>query len=697
MTVDRLGKVDPITLEVISSDLSYGVREMRSRLIRMSYSPILYETHDFSCAIASPGGEIVAMSVDLPVHTFPMVFAIEALTEKYGLRPDQGDVYLVNDPYSTGTHLNDLLTVTPFYYDDELRFYICVRAHYGDVGGSTPGSMSGEATEIFHEGIRIPPVKARDAGQLNRDVLDLFLANVRQPYEAEGVFTAQVAVADLAKERLTELFELYGTETVGTCVEATMDRAEEQIRSRLRGLPDGTYYSEDYLQDSGGSPDPLVVRCKLTIDDDRALIDFSGSSDAVAGVGNSTYPITRTAVYNVVQTVLGSGEYSNTGGARPIEVIAPKGTIMNPEFPLPAGGWPNVAFGPTHGAVLQAFSQVLPEEVSAPGHASANQTVVAGTVGRFREDKYWLLFEFASGSWPATAQTDGPQNCYQWWMGDVPTIWPVERLELLNPGQVDFNQMLVDSGGPGHRRGGVGLRRGWRVLSPAQISVLGTDSHLPRVGMAMGYGGAMNWVTVLRGGVEQKMSELPMRVGSFALEPDDLILTLAAGGGGYGDPLTRPPEWVLDDVRAGYVSREGALADYGVVLGDDGSVDAEATADRRQALVGERVFLDVSAAAEDDYDDLGRRILRVSPEAARRLQVEDADLAELVPEVGACLRTWIRVDDSLAGTEVPLGPRGRQMARVGESGGRIWVRTPWTHGMRVSSRRAISAALDVSA
>jgi N-methylhydantoinase B len=690
---DTTTKIDPITLELVGSDLGYTVREMRSELIRMSYSPILYETHDFSCAIANQSGEIAAMNVDVPHHIFPVVFAVQTITEKFGFDVKEGDVYLINDPYLAGTHLNDVLALTPFMYKGEFQLFICIRVHYGDVGGVTPGSASGEASEIFHEGVRIPAVKVYDQGQVNQGLLDLFFANLRQPYEAEGVFTAQIAVAELAKRRLTELFDSHGAETVQACVNYSLDNTESRMRERLRGLPDGEYFAEDYFQDSGTSPDPVVVKCKMEIDGDSARFDFTGSSPEVPGVANSNYPVTWCGVFNVMQTMLGDGALSNTGAARAMSVHAPKGTVMNPEFPMPVGGAMQVLFGPTQGVVLQALSQVMAEDVSALGHASSNATNAAGTVGRFREDKYWLVFEFACGGWPATAETDGPHSCYQWWNGDLPIVWPVERLELLNPAQVEFNQLYVDSGGPGNRRGGVGLRRAWKVLTPAQISVMGTDSALPRLGMSMGMGGAMNWVTVLRDGEEVKMSELPMRVGDFRLEPDDLILTLAAGGAGYGDPLTRPVESVLADVQAGYVTVTGAAADYGVVIAD-GAVDQPASEDLRLERRQQRLAPTIVTAPEGEFDEFGRRLMPLSGEAASRLGVGDGDIVEYVPEVGAPVRAWARIDEALDGFSVRADPRCLTRLRCGV-GDAIWIREPWTYSMR-EWRRNVSPEVVVS-
>ena len=668
--------VDAITLELVQATLNNIVREMRVTLMRSSYAPILYETHDFSCSILDHTGEIVGMYVDVPHHNFQLVFCTQYLLDKYGEDIHPGDVFYINDPYIGGTHLNDIALLLPVFYQGKLVHFTTARAHWGDVGGLTPGSVSGKSTELFHEGLRIPMVKICDQGTLNEPLLDTFLANVRMPFEARGDFMAQLQTARLGENRIIELYDRYGPETIGACLSTYLHQAETRMRHAIAALPDGTYFAEDYLENSGTNPDPVVVRCKTEIHGDTMDIDFTGTSQQVAGPTNTPYTCSLCGVFNVLKTFLDPGVLMNSGGWRPINVNIPEGTTLNPTWPAPVGGFADIMFGPVQGCMLGVLGQLIPDQLSAALRSGANQVNASGK-DPSRGNALWHLFEFASGGWPACKDNDGNLNTYQWDMGDLPTIWPFERMEQIRPLKAQYNDMYVDSGGPGYRRGGLGLKRMWEVTAPTGvISILTSDAILPRPGMSMGYGGALNSITVQRDGKEIPMSDIPGKVSGFPLLQGDCIITLSSGGGGYGDPLTRPIEWVQDDVESGYISLEGARADYGVAIMNR-AVDTQATKALREELRDQRVRVSINATEEDIYDAKGRRLLCISREIAERLQVTDDSIAEYVPESGLPLRAWIKVDPELVGEKSPLGPTGRAILHLSE-GETIWVRTPWT-------------------
>jgi N-methylhydantoinase B len=679
----RTAELSPLTLEIVGAELNYVVREMRSTVIRMAYSPILTETHDFSCAITNKAGEIVAMNVDVPFHMFAVRYAVESVYEKYGedeIRP--GDQFFLNDPWQVGSHLNDTVLLTPYFFEGKLLLWLACMVHYGDVGGTVLGSASGECSEIFHEGIRFPVVRIRDKGELADDLIEVLLANVRQPFEVQGVFAAQSNTTILAQKRLTETCERYGASLVEACVERLLDNAEKQTRQSIGELKDGTYFFEDYLENGGvHRPTPVYFACAMTIDGGSIKFDFTGSDEQVAGVCNGTLVNTRAAVFDVVDTYMAPGNVSNSGAARAIEVVAPEGTVVNSRFPAPVNGYATVMFGPIHGCVIGCLAQVMPDEVSGLSTSSANQTNIGGVNTGFREkDVYWLVYEYPPGGWGATRDTDGSLLCYQWHIGDIPTIWPVERLESLNPIRAHFNDIYVDSGGPGERRGGPGIMRAWEVTKPAEFAVLGTDGVLPRAGLCGGYAGALNWISVIRDGKPVKTSEMPLKAGGFKLLEGDIIMYLVSGGGGYGDPLERQTDRVLKDLRDGYVSIDGAREDYGVVI-VDGQVDEGATRTQRESMRGDRLFATIAATDEDGYDELRRRTIPLSPQLAGELKVADGDLVEFVRERGAHLRGWVRIDDQLSGNQVPLGPRAREICGV-EDGGSVQIRQPWTYAMR---------------
>jgi len=625
--------INAITLELVQASLNNIVREMRVTLMRSSYAPILYETHDFSCSILDRRGEIVGMYVDVPHHNFQLVFCTEYLLEKYGEDIHPGDVFFINDPYIGGTHLNDIALLVPVFYQGELVHFATARAHWGDVGGLTPGSVSGKSTELFHEGLRIPMVKICSRGVLNEALLDTILANVRMPFEARGDFMAQLQTARLGEARIIELYDRYGPDTIATCLDAYLHQAEKRMREAITRLPDGIYFAEDYLENSGTNPDPVVVRCKTEIHGDTINVDFTGTSAQVAGPTNTPYTCSLCGVFNVLKTFLDPGVLMNSGGWRPIEVTIPEGTTLNPVWPAPVGGFADIMFGPVQGCMLSILGQLIPEQLSAALRSGANQVNASGT-DPDRGNAMWHLFEFASGGWPACKENDGNLNTYQWDMGDLPTIWPFERMEQIRPLKAKYNNMRLDSGGPGYRRGGLGLERMWEVDAPSgAVSILTSDAILPRPGMSMGYGGALNSITVRRDGGEIPMSDIPGKVAGFPLQQGDFIVTHSSGGGGYGDPLSRPAEWVKNDFESGYVSIAGALADYGVVI-DNAEVDMQATESLRDQLRRQRVTVCINATEEDSYDNKGRRLLQVSRETAKRLEVTDNDIVEYVPESG---------------------------------------------------------------
>ncbi len=671
----------PITIEVVGADLEYVVREMRSTVLRMAYSPILTETHDFFCGITNPAGEIVAINVDVPFHMFACKDAVTAVEAAYGDDIHPGDQFWLNDPWQAGAHLNDTTLIAPFFADGELRMWVSAGAHYGDIGGTVPGSASGECTEIFHEGIRVPAVRVRRGDEINEEFLRILLANLRQPFEARGVFLAQSNTTILAQRRIAKLYDRYGAPTVDACVEALLGQAEAKARASIARLADGEYYYEDYLENGGVNwTDPVAVRCKMTVDGDRLDFDFAGTSPQIDGVANCTITNTWAAVFDVVDTYLAPGHVSNFGAARAFSISAPERSVVHSQFPVPINGFATVMFGPVHGCVQGCLSQVMPDDASGLTTSSANQTNIGGIGGKHRQDEYWIVYEFPCGGWGATRENDGSVNCYQWHIGDIPVIWPLERLESMNPVVALTNHLYLDSGGPGLRRGGVGIRRAWKVTQNATFSVLGTDGILPRPGLCGGWAGALNWIGVVRDGEPLESSALPMKAGGVKLEPDDVILYLVAGGSGYGDPLDREPERVLADIESGYVSAAGAREDYGVVLNGDG-LDRRATDELRRELRGGRVIASVERAADDEYDAQRRRIVPVGAGVAQALQLSDGDVVEVVNPRGAHLRGWARVAPEMPDHAMALGPRGTGIAGVGDDA-RTELRTPWTHCMR---------------
>ncbi|MDT3444664.1 MULTISPECIES: hydantoinase B/oxoprolinase family protein [unclassified Pseudofrankia] len=678
-----LPRISAITLEVIDAHLTYAVREMRSTLIKMAYSPIITETHDFATAICTAEGEIIAMNDDIVMHMYDIRDAVSAALRKYGDTIAPGDRFLVNDPWECGSHLNDVSLISPYFQNGKLMLWLATTVHWGDVGGAVPGSVNGGATDVFQEGIRFPLTR------VTPELLEVLLANFRQPFEIEGMYSAQSTCMKTATKRLDETCEHFGVAVIEDAVERILANEASKAASRIADLADGVYYFEDYLENAGSAhPLPVRIACAMTIDGDRLTFDFEGSSPQANGVANCTITDLHAGVFEILVPFLSPGHVSNSGAARCWSISGPKGSVVNSSFPAANGAYANVMFGAVHACVIGCLSQVL-DDVPGISTGSSNNMNVAGRWPEEREgDPYWLMFEYPPGGWGATRHNDGSLLAWSFFMGDLPVMWPTERIEALNPIQIHFNELYVDSGGPGKMRGGLGVRRAFEVLLPGTFTILGTDGVLPRPGMAGGFAGALNRVEVIRGGKPVVTDALPLKTGGFPIIPGDIILYLVSGGGGWGDPLERDEDAVLADFHDGYVSIDGAREDYGVVLGD-GTVDHDATAELRRTLREARQHVEVLAAEEDELDG-SKRVARISAGLADRLGVGEDDLLEYVNPRGGHVRAWVRIDPSLEGDSSPIGPRLRSICSV-TSGDRVHVRSPFTYVHRRQDADMVAA------
>src|SRR5438477_7400935 len=384
--------LDPITLEVLTQALIATVREMRATVCRTASSVAIYDAKDFSCGLFAPDSQVIAQSEDIGSHVVPLPWTVRSAMEKMGGSLAEGDIVLVNDPYAGGTHLNDVTLIYPVFRDSRLIFFPAVRAHWADVGGMVPGSMSGKATEIYQEGIRIPPIKIRDGGRMNEAALDLMLANMRVPDERLGDFEAGLSACRVAEKRIHEICARYGLDTLNEAVRLDLDRAEARMRASIASLPDGTYYYEDYLETFIGEKfEPLLLPLALTIAGDRMIADFTGASPQVPHPVNSTAAVSAAGVFITVKSVFDPKAPLNQGSFRPIEVITPPGTIVNVTRPAPAG---------SHGEIRKrviatmvgALAQVAPEKVA----GDLCRTSFHNLIGGFDADagREWVHYEW---------------------------------------------------------------------------------------------------------------------------------------------------------------------------------------------------------------------------------------------------------------------------------------------------------------
>jgi N-methylhydantoinase B len=667
-------EIDPITLEVLTEGMISVVREMRATVFRTARSVAIYEAKDFSCGLFDPQTQVVAQSEDIGAHVVPLPWSVKYAMEDFGGNLAPGDVIVLNDPYRGGTHLNDVTLIYPVFAGDRLIFFPAVREHWADVGGMVPGSLAGTATEIYQEGVRIPPIKLVERGVINKAAMDIILSNMRVPDERLGDFHAGMAACHTAERRIHELVDRYGLDTLLDCVRVNMARSEARMREQIKRLPDGEYYYEDYLEafDDKGL-EPLLLPLRLDIKGDRLVADFTGASPQVPVPVNSTLAVTAASVFITLKSVLDPTAAINQGSFRPVDVIAPERTIVNVKHPAPAG---------SHGEIrkrvvavmLGALSQVVPELVSGDIHRTSFHNLIGGV--HPKSGKEYVHYEWSSGGNGAFAEHDGTSAMASIDWGDLTTVQPSEVLETRFPLLVEWSRLGIDSGGDGRRRGGLGMRRAVRLTTGTAIySLLSDGAVVPPFGVLGGMAAAPVDSFIVRDGREMHFAT-PGKVGGFAMRAGDVVVLQSAGGGGYGDPLERPAEEVVEDIREGYVTARQGRAHYGVLLREDGGLDLAATQALRAEIAETRVRLLVVSYPAPLYAK-GRysrhRICPLSPTDAAALGVEGGAIVELVGRTGPALRAWAMIDPGIAAGTLPLDELAQRVVGT-RSGEQLHVR-----------------------
>jgi len=653
--------IDPITLEVLCEGLIAIVREMRATVIRASYSPVIWELDDFSCALFDPQAQMIAQSEDHPGHVLPMPWSVRCAMEDFAGDIHPGDIILLNDPYRGGTHLNDVTMLYPVFDEGELFIFPAVRAHWADVGGMTPGSYSGLSTNIYQEGVRIPPIKIYEAGTCNRAAMALLLSNMRLPEDRLGDFHAALGACRVAEGRIGKLLSRYGKKTVLDGIALNLDRSERRLREKIAALPDGEYVAEDYLEFyEDGRLDPVLMRLALTVHGDEIVADFRGSSPQVPGVVNSSLATTGAGVFVAIKSTLDPEGPINHGVFRPIRLVAPEASIVDVRQDAPAGAHGEVRKRAVS-VTLAALAQVVPELVSGDLCGTSFPNAIGGYDPS--RGRHYVYYEAPAGGNGGFRENDGSSAYGNIDFGNIRTIQTAEALESGMPLMVERCLLRRDSGGEGQMRGGLGMRRELRLLAgEARYSVLSDRAAIPPFGMGDGRPAAPVDVSVIRHGVELTFPT-PGKVTGYPLVAQDVVVMQSAGGGGYGDPLARDPERVRQDVAAGNVSSERARDGYGVVLTADGQVEEIATRARRAELGAARCRLPVREDDRDPYE--GRRgkhrVLRLAPALASRLGLGPGDLVELAGRHPAPLRAWVTLDADMRDDQVPLDALGRRI------------------------------------
>ncbi len=530
---------DPVTLEIFRNLFYSAAEEMGVALCRTSFSPNIKERRDYSCAVFDGDGHMVAQGEHMPVHLGSMPLSVEAAIDHVSMEP--GDVVVVNDPFRGGTHLPDITLVQPVYLNQGRAsgkegeagrsnptpiFYVANRAHHSDVGGMTPGSMP-LSNSIYQEGIRIPPLKLVRRGEVVADIMALILANVRTPTEREGDLTAQIASNRTGERRLLAMVEKYGLDTVRAYMLHLQSYAERMTREAIKAIPDGSYRFEDCMDDDGQGTGPLPIVVNLTIDGDRARIDFTGTAQQVQGSVNAIYAITLSAVMYCFRVIVPFPIPSNHGTIRPLEVIAPEGTLVNARPPAAVAGGNVETSQRIVDVVLGALSQAIPGQIPAASYGTMSNLTLGGTDPGTGQD--FAYYETIAGGMGARPTADGLDATHCHMTNSLNT--PIEALEHSYPFRVGCYRVLRGSGGRGRFRGGDSIRRDIEVLCAAQITILSDRRKTRPYGLAGGEAGKPGRNVLIYPDGEER--ELPSKA-SVWVEAGTTISVRTPGGGGYG-------------------------------------------------------------------------------------------------------------------------------------------------------------------
>jgi len=542
--------IDAVTLEVIRNACAAISEEMNANLIRTGYSPNIKERRDCSCAVFDADGKMVSQAENMPVHLGAMPFSVEAALDRYPpetLSP--GDAVLLNDPFRGGAHLPDLTLVSPVFYEGEIVAMAANRAHHADVGGSTAGSVAADSTEIYQEGIRIPPVKLYRGGEVAADVMEIVLANVRTPDERRGDLRAQQAANETGRDRLNGLAGKYGPEGLELAIAEIQDYAERRMRAEIDRLPDGVYRFEDVLDDDGQGNEGIRIAAAITIDGDAVEVDFEGTAAQTDGAVNAVFAVTASATYYAVRCVTDPDIPPNDGAYRPITIDAPEGTVVNASPPAAVVGGNLEVSQRVTDVILGALAEAAPERAIGACQGTMNNVTFGGTDPR--TDTPYAFYETQGGGFGGRASGDGMDGVHVHMSNTMNT--PAEVLQTAYPLAVERYELRPDTGGEGEYRGGLGLRRDIEVRGHEAVFSLLAERrvHAP-YGINGGADGGRGDDRLLRDGEELDLAAK----STHRLRPGDVVSVRTPGGGGFGDPADRDPEAARRDRELGKTSSE---------------------------------------------------------------------------------------------------------------------------------------------
>lgn len=565
--------LDPIVLALVQNRLDNISLQMGWVMTRTARSPIFNQSHDFSCFIADPDGTLVSQADGIPIHTGGGGFAVRALLKAFAGKIEDGDVFLLNDPYvAGGNHLPDWVIARPVFAGGRLTAFTCNRAHQSDIGGGAAGTYNPAATEIFHEGIRLPPLKLIEAGQTREDLWQLLLINCRTPELLDGDLRAMIGSTRIGAERVAALVDELGVEATHNYFEGILDHADRRFRADLAGLPDGRYEAEEITDNDCFDKVEIAVRVALAVEGDRLTVDFTGSDPQMRGFKNSSLANTYSAVYMGLASFFEPDLPRNEGTFRNVDIIAPEGSVVNPRPPAPLTMCTVFIAHEIVHCIWKALAKADPTR-SCAGWGKSVHGVTAGTAGNGSDGKDnggepYVMYHW--NSMPGGGAVEGRDGFNQIGhliaLGGL-TLPNVETYEQLYPVRFLKQEFRCDAAGAGAFRGGTGIDYAVEVLEGAEYSFRGEGVGLPSGWGAAGGGTGAPGDMTLYPEDGDRFEAPPYGVRRFG----PLRMTARSpGGGGFGDPKRRDPERVLRDVRDGVVSRGKAAEIYGVIVSADG-------------------------------------------------------------------------------------------------------------------------------
>jgi N-methylhydantoinase B len=568
---------DPITMEVVRNALSSIADEMALVVMRTAYSTIVRDSMDYSTGLCDREGRVVAHGLTMALHLGSFPDAMQALMRSHGNDMRPGDVFVFNDPYvAAGMHLPDVYIVKPIFWNEALEGFAATVVHQIDVGGIAPGSTAVYAREIFQEGLRIPILKLYEEGRPNNTFFQIMALNTRMPEKLAGDMQAQVAACRTAERAFQKLVQRYGSVPLRQIMAGLHDYAERMMRAEIAALPNGSWSFTDYLDGTGDEPEPIPLKVMVTIAGDEMTVDWTGSAAQVPAAINCPGPFVKSAVHLMMKCLAREDIPNFEGYTRPLRVILPEGTIVNPVLPAACAaraiiGWRAID------TLLGVFAQIAPSRVPAAGEGGVTFPSISG----FQNGRRFVCSETLAGSWGAEATRDGEFGIPN--AGGNVTNQPVEMIEAQFPIRIERYGMVPNSGGPGRHRGAPAYERTYRMLSEETTVVMRSDrrNFLP-FGLAGGEPGTPSWNILNPGPDQRPVPVMPMY--PLMMKRGDVLRHIGAGGGGHGDPLERDPAMCLEDVREERYSADYIRDVYGIVLDTAGEIDVAKTEEARAEL-----------------------------------------------------------------------------------------------------------------